>query len=109
MNSVNRERNLEKSLRLLRVFLALPILMLLWSCSAKITKSVAIEPPAELLIECVAPEGELDTLVFLKAGDIENAARAHTDYVLDVRDTIDICNSRISAIGQFYRKLREGQ
>lgn len=80
--------------------------MLLWSCSAKTVKSVAIEPPAELLVKCIAPEGELDTLVFLKRGEIENAARAHADYVLNVRDTIDLCNAKLGGIAKFYRELR---
>lgn len=109
MNSVNKEKGLKRNLKLLRALLALPILTLLWSCSATTVKSVAIEPPADLLADCPAPDGELDTLVFLKAGDIDKAARAHADYVLNVRDSIDICNSRISAIDQFYRKLRESQ
>lgn len=83
--------------------------MLLLSCSTKTTKTVVVEPPQALLAPCVAPDRELEVLEHLKNGNIREAARAHADYVLNVRDSFEICNARFIAISEFYRGLREDE
>lgn len=109
MRFAPREKSLRKSWMKLRVFLGLPILTLLPACSTTITKNVVIEPPKALLAPCVAPDRELEVLEYLKAGNIREAARAHADYVLNVRDSFEICNSRFTAISEFYKGLREDE
>ena len=107
MSCAKREKGLRSGWTRLLATLALPTLTLLWSCSATTIKNVAVEPPAELLAPCPYPEGELDALSLLRSGELDKAAKAHAQYVLNVRDAVDLCNSKFSAIDQFYQNLRE--
>ena len=37
-------------------------------------------------------------MVFLKAGDTKSAATSYVRYVLDARDALDVCTTKIRAI-----------
>ena len=59
-----------------------------------------------LLTDCLMQVDDLATLDFLKTGNISGAARAYANYVLDVRDSFDICNAKLANIRNFYSNLK---
>ena len=96
------------SLRKAAVLLVMSILIICSGCSTKTQKIDAnLFPPETLLVSCIPPKGENDTLEWLKKGNTQEAAIAHVTYVLDVRDVIGMCNLRLESLRKYYKRLKE--
>lgn len=67
---------------------------------------VAASPPESLLAECPEPAGDYAVFMRLQNNDIAGAARAHAEYVLNARDALDLCNSRLRGIRKFYEGIK---
>lgn len=83
------------------------ILTLCSACSKTTPQPVLLAPPESLMIPCPEPQGAGDALKLLRKGDTSAAALAHVRYVLDTRDTLQLCNGRLSAIRKYVETMRE--
>lgn len=66
----------------------------------------------ELLGDCAEPAEPGAVLRLLKKGDTDEAALAYVRYVLDVRDSLQLCNGRLKEVRQYcinMKKTLEGE
>lgn len=68
---------------------------------------MVVRPPEVLLTKCAPPDtdSENETLLKLKKGDLDGAATAHVNYVLDARDVIWLCNYKIENLKKYFDAL----
>lgn len=100
-------------LRLTRNFLtlmsslALCGMTIMTGCSARTpsVEPVILRPPGELMAPCVEPANPGEVLAFFSRGEYEQAAGAYVRYVLDVRDSFQICNGRLELLRQYYEDV----
>lgn len=64
-----------------------------------------VKPPETLLVECDYPDNGEEVLHYLKNKNTKDAATAFVRYVLNTRDIIDVCNSRIANIRLYLNKM----
>lgn len=64
-------------------------------------------PPDVLFQECGEPDGAEDTLAYIKSGSYREAAKAHTQWVIGARESIETCNSRLRSIKSFLESIGE--
>lgn len=95
-------------LKIASVILALSVLTGLSGCSGKTLIDVeVITPPEELLMDCPEPEEANRVLQLLKENKTDDAAVEYVRYVLDVRDSFQLCNGRLKAARDYCRNMRE--
>lgn len=66
-----------------------------------------ITPPEKLLADCEEPEEPGRVLQLLKENRPDDAAVEYVRYVLDVRDSYQLCNGRLRAAREYCRNMRE--
>lgn len=90
------------------VILAASVLTGLNGCSGKtLTDVEVITPPQELLADCPEPKEEQRVLELLKENKPDDAAVEYVRYVLDVRDSYQLCNGRLKSAREYCRNMRE--
>lgn len=68
---------------------------------------VVVMPPENLLTECKIDYTQDKTLTLLKDKKIKEAATEHTRTVLDMRDALDLCNTKIIYIKEYLTRMDE--
>lgn len=66
-----------------------------------------ILPPAALLEDCREPEESGQVLLLLKAQRTDDAAAEYVRYVLDVRDSFQLCNGRLKEARDYCDNMRK--
>lgn len=95
-------------LRIAGVILAASVLTGLSGCSSRTLIDVeVVTPPEEMLADCVEPQDAERVLRLLRENKPEDAAVEYTRYVLDVRDSFQLCNGRLKAAREYCRNMRE--
>lgn len=59
-------------------------------------------PPQALLEPYVEPDAPVRFLPFLREGRVDDAATEYARYVLEVRDSFQLCNGRLEALRQWW-------
>lgn len=110
-----QQRQMEDSIRSARnesnkrlfVVPALLILTLCGACSKKMPQPVVIAPPLVLLEPCLEPENSYQVLDLIDTGDLNGAKLTYVHYVLDVRDSFEMCNGQLNSIRTYVEEMEE--
>ena len=84
---------------------ALLILTLCGACSKKMPPPAVIVPPRVLLEPCLEPENSYRVLELIDTGDLDEAKLTYVHYVLDVRDSFEMCNGQLSSIRTYVEEM----
>ena len=97
-----------RPLRIVGVILALSVLINLSACSKRTLLDVeVVTPPKELLADCQVPAESAELFRFLKDGNTDDAAVEYARYVLDVRDSFQMCNGRLKAAREYCDNMKK--
>lgn len=64
-------------------------------------------PPAQLLENCPEPDEPKDILQLLKDGKSDDAAVKYVRFILDVRDSFQLCNGRLREARQYCANMKQ--
>lgn len=96
-----------RRLRIAGIILAVSVLSVLSGCSRTTLLDVeVVTPPEELLADCQEPTDAGRVLRLLKEDNVDDAAVEYVRYVLDVRDSYQLCNGRLRAAREYCRNMR---
>ena len=51
---------------------------------------------------CIEPEPSGDIIALLRKGKVDDAATEYVRYVLEVRDSFQLCNGRLAALREWW-------
>ena len=69
-------------------------------CSGK-TQTVVLTPPKAIMAECPNPQIPDG----LRQGDIKQYAVAATRYIIDLQETLDVCNGKLAGLREWSAKM----
>ena len=69
-------------------------------CSGK-TQTVVLTPPKAIMAECPSPKIPDG----LRQGDIKQYTVAATRYIIDLQETLDVCNGKLAGLREWSERM----